>query len=150
MLPLQGSLLQVWPNGQDLVHLPAGSPKQVLGRGSMPEFKEQKERKAMEQTVPQSLASGDFWSECSEKGLFSFGHSATCLRNHSNVGVRFLQDSRSPSSEAAISAHLPTLALSGCRRLCLLATYFFPSFPQYYFFLRQTNRKQMMVSRMRW
>lgn len=107
MLPLQGSLLQVWPNGQDLAHLPASSPKQVLGRGSMPEFKEQKERKAMEQTVPQAwlLLISDLSAQrrdCSPSVILPRASEIIVM-----WGSGFCRLPRSPSSEVAVSAHLP-------------------------------------------
>lgn len=107
MLPLQGSLLQVWPNGQDLARLLAGSPKQVLGRGSMPEFKEQKERKAMEQTVPQVwlLVISDLSAQrrdCSPLVILPCAPEIIVM-----WGSSFYRIPRNPSTEAAVSAHLP-------------------------------------------
>lgn len=93
----------------------------------MPEFKEQKERKAMEQTVPQAwlLLISDLSAQrrgCSPSVLLPRASEIIVMGGRVSAGFPGAQVVRLLS--LLIS---PTLALPSCRRLCLLASYFFPS-----------------------
>lgn len=73
----------------------------------MPEFKEQKERKAMEQTVPQAwlLLISDLSAQrrdCSPSVILPRASEIIIMRESV-----FCRIPRSPSSEVAVSAHLP-------------------------------------------
>lgn len=92
----------------------------------MPEFKEQKERKAMEQTVPQAwlLVISDLSAQrrdCSPSVILPRASEIIVM-----WGSGFC---RIPGAQVVrlLSLLSPTLALPSCRRLCLLASYFFPS-----------------------